>query len=249
MSVIAELSQGYRDLTIAATLHRLGDRTGTGQPWRAHSIAGVRYPYRLPNFTKEHDSLTLTQAAQQLGISPTVVKRGIAQGLFPARQVVPQAPWIIQRTALGAARRPSGGAGGTPGALPARSPPGPASVVGPGSPAGRSRACRSSPGGHTQPPAGGRRAVMAAMRLCRLQRQMLRWLMVDEQRTRGMSTRSHPALVAALPSAKGNISHSLRRLEMQGLIVRLRTPGGKTESVSLTAAGRQKALKLTGSDA
>ena len=90
---------------------------------------------------------------------------------------------------------------------------------------------------------------MAAMRLCRLQRQMLRWLMVDEQRTRGMSTRSHPALVAALPSAKGNSSHSLRSLETQGLIVMIRTPGGKAESVSLTAAGRQKALKLTGSDA
>jgi DNA-binding MarR family transcriptional regulator len=56
-----------------------------------------------------------------------------------------------------------------------------------------------------------------------------------------------PELVAALPSAKGNISHSLRRLETQGLIVMLRTPGGKTESVYLTAAGRQKALKLTGS--
>ena len=88
---------------------------------------------------------------------------------------------------------------------------------------------------------------MAALRLSRLQGQILRWLAADEQRTRGMITSSHPALVAALPSAKGNISHSLRRLETQGLIVMLRTPGGKTESVYLTAAGRQKALKLTGS--
>jgi DNA-binding MarR family transcriptional regulator len=52
--------------------------------------------------------------------------------------------------------------------------------------------------------------------------------------------------VAALPSAKGNISHSLRRLETQGLIVMIRTPGGKTESIYLTAAGRQKARKLAG---
>jgi hypothetical protein len=62
-----------------------------------------------------------------------------------------------------------------------------------------------------------------------------------------MITRSHPELGAALPRAKGNLRHSLRRLETQGVIVRLRTPGGKTESVYLTAAGRQKALKLTGS--
>ena len=88
---------------------------------------------------------------------------------------------------------------------------------------------------------------MAAVRLSRLQRQMLRWLAADEQRTRGMIARSHPELVAALPSAKGNMSHSLRRLETQGLIVMIRTPGGKTESVSLTAAGRQKASNRAGS--
>jgi DNA-binding PadR family transcriptional regulator len=64
-----------------------------------------------------------------------------------------------------------------------------------------------------------------------------------------MITSSHPELVAALPSAKGHISPSLRRLETQGVIVRLRTPGGKTESVYLTAAGRQKTSDLAGSDA
>ena len=78
MRVIAELSKVYRDLTIAATLTRLGERTGTGKPWRAHSVACVRSPYRLPNCTKGHDWLTRTQAAQQLGGSTTVVKRCIA---------------------------------------------------------------------------------------------------------------------------------------------------------------------------
>lgn len=83
---------------------------------------------------------------------------------------------------------------------------------------------------------------MAGGRLSRLQRRILRWLVADEQRTRGMISSSHPALVAALPSAQGNISHSLRRLETQGPVV-IRTPGGKTESVYLTPAGRQKALQ------
>ena len=87
---------------------------------------------------------------------------------------------------------------------------------------------------------------MAAVRLSRLQKHIVRWLAADEKRTRGMITSSHLELVAALPSAKGNSSHSLRRLEIQGLIVMTRTPGGKTESVSLTAAGRQKALTLAG---
>jgi excisionase family DNA binding protein len=44
--------------------------------------------------------VTLNQAAQQLGVSATVIKRLITQGTLPARQVVSQAPWIIQRTDL-----------------------------------------------------------------------------------------------------------------------------------------------------
>lgn len=95
MEVIRELSKVYRDQTIAATLHRLGYRTGTGTPWRAHSVASVRYQYRLPNFPKAHDWLTLAQAAAQPGVSATVMRRLIAQGMLPASQVVPSAPWII----------------------------------------------------------------------------------------------------------------------------------------------------------
>jgi DNA-binding MarR family transcriptional regulator len=88
---------------------------------------------------------------------------------------------------------------------------------------------------------------MAPVRLSPLQRRILRWLAADEKRTRGMITSSHPELVAAVPSAKGNISHSLRRLETQGLLAMTRTSGGKTASIYLTAAGRQKAHKLSGS--
>jgi hypothetical protein len=43
IEVIRELSTVCRDLTIAATLNRLGYRTGTGKTWRAHSVACVRY--------------------------------------------------------------------------------------------------------------------------------------------------------------------------------------------------------------
>jgi hypothetical protein len=87
---------------------------------------------------------------------------------------------------------------------------------------------------------------MAAVRLSRRQKQIVRWWAADAKRTRGMSTRSHPELVAALPSAKGHVSHRLRRLETQGVILMTRPPGGKTASVSLTAAGRQQARQLTG---
>jgi DNA invertase Pin-like site-specific DNA recombinase len=100
IEVIGELSKVCRDLTIAATLNRLGYRTGTGKTWRAHSVACVRYQYRLPNFAKGHDWLTLSQAARQVGVSAKVIKRLIGQGRLPARQVVPSAPWIIQKADL-----------------------------------------------------------------------------------------------------------------------------------------------------
>jgi len=65
IEVIQELSKVHRDQTIAATLNRLGYRTGTGRSWRAHSVACVRYQYRLENFDKGRDWLTLKQAARQ----------------------------------------------------------------------------------------------------------------------------------------------------------------------------------------
>jgi hypothetical protein len=53
---------------------------------------------------------------------------------------------------------------------------------------------------------------MAAVRLSRLQKRILQWLAADEQRTLRIITSSHPELVAAPSSAKGNLSHSLHRL-------------------------------------
>ena len=88
---------------------------------------------------------------------------------------------------------------------------------------------------------------MTARRLSHLQKQILSWLWRDEQRTRGMIASSHPELVAALPAAKGNISHSLRLLEARKWIVIGRTPGRKAESLYLTREGRQQAVTLAGS--
>jgi hypothetical protein len=47
-----------------------------------------------------------------------------------------------------------------------------------------------------------------------------------------------------MPSAKGNISHSRRLLETQGLIRIGRSPGGLAEYVTLTMTGRQKASQI-----
>lgn len=85
---------------------------------------------------------------------------------------------------------------------------------------------------------------MATQRVSRLQKQMLRWLLADQQRTRGVLASSHAELVKALRGDKGNISHSLHTLEARGWIVLGRTPGGRSESLYLTPAGLEKTSEI-----
>ena len=88
---------------------------------------------------------------------------------------------------------------------------------------------------------------MAARRLSRRHKQILHWLAVDHQRTRGMIRSSHQDLVRTLPGDKGNISHSLQTLEARGLLVIGRSPGGKAASLWLTPEGQKSASHLAGS--
>jgi DNA-binding MarR family transcriptional regulator len=58
---------------------------------------------------------------------------------------------------------------------------------------------------------------------------------------------SHQDLVRALSADKGNLSTSLQNLERQGLVTITRTPGGKAEALDLTAEGRDRLARTTGS--
>jgi DNA-binding MarR family transcriptional regulator len=88
---------------------------------------------------------------------------------------------------------------------------------------------------------------MAARRFSQLQKRLLAWLALDEQRTRGMISTSHQDLVGALQGDKGNISHSLRTLEARGLLVIVRSPGGKAEALYLTSEGQKWTRQFVGS--
>jgi DNA-binding MarR family transcriptional regulator len=87
---------------------------------------------------------------------------------------------------------------------------------------------------------------MAVARLSRLQKRLLGWVRREHQRTQGRTSSSHDELVRACSRDQGNISHSLRTLEVRGLLVIGRSPGGKAEFVFLTAAGHHQAAQLAG---
>lgn len=100
LDLIRELSKVCDDQAIAATLNRLGHRTGAGDTWRVHSVQNARYYYRLPNHQKTGQWLTVEQASKALGVSHTVVRRMIREDVLPATQVATRTPWIIDREAL-----------------------------------------------------------------------------------------------------------------------------------------------------
>lgn len=100
VDLITELSQICDDKTIAVVLNRLGYRTGQGHTWRAHAVANVRYGRRLPNYRHDGTWVALEAAARELGVSNTVIKNLIADGVLPATQVVTCAPWVITRVDL-----------------------------------------------------------------------------------------------------------------------------------------------------
>ncbi len=100
VELITELSKICDDRTIAIVLNRLGYRTGQGQTWRVHHVWNVRYGRHLPNYHHDGTWLPLEAAARELGVSNTVIKNLIADGVLPATQVVPCAPWVIARIDL-----------------------------------------------------------------------------------------------------------------------------------------------------
>jgi len=85
---------------------------------------------------------------------------------------------------------------------------------------------------------------MATWRCSRLQQRIVRWLLADHQRSRGMIVSSHEDLVKVLAVDKGNLSHSLWTLENRGWLMIGRSPGGKAQHLTLTAEGMRRAVEM-----
>jgi DNA invertase Pin-like site-specific DNA recombinase len=102
--VVRRMVGRWTNAEIAATLNRMGLRTGTGAAWneaRVHSVRN-RLKLRSSALEREHSrhTLTLSDAVERLGVSNTVVLRLIRQGLIVATQVVPGAPYEIESASL-----------------------------------------------------------------------------------------------------------------------------------------------------
>ena len=97
------LARRWPDAAIAASLNRMGLPTGHGKTWTAHRVNSVRsgngiHAYRSAEKTGEW--LTMSEAAAALGVTHHRIRRLIKDGVLPAEQVVPRAPYQIRAADL-----------------------------------------------------------------------------------------------------------------------------------------------------
>jgi hypothetical protein len=102
IEVLRQMAGKFSDQQIAATLNRLGLRTGVGNAWNVSRVHSARSYHQLPAFAQNDQprEVTLQVAAQRLNVSQSIVRRMIEEKILPARQVVVCAPWQIPADAL-----------------------------------------------------------------------------------------------------------------------------------------------------
>lgn len=97
IAILQRMAGRFTDDQIAATLNRLGYRTGHGNSWKRVRVQSARYQHGLPPFEpgSRPTTITIREAAKRLDVSPNFVRRLIQDDVLPARQVVTGAPWEI----------------------------------------------------------------------------------------------------------------------------------------------------------
>ena len=103
LAVISSMAARWPDEHIAASLNRMGMRTGQGKTWTAHRIGSLRRVHGIHAYLsaeKDGEWLTMRDAAAALGVSSHTIRRLIQTGVLPAAQVVPDAPYQIRSSDL-----------------------------------------------------------------------------------------------------------------------------------------------------
>jgi DNA invertase Pin-like site-specific DNA recombinase len=100
IDLLRVLARQMSDTAIAALLNRAGKSTGRGNSWTRSRVCSVRSQQGVAVYREgeraERGESTLEEAAQTLSISVSTVRRLVASGILPARQLCKGAPWIIR---------------------------------------------------------------------------------------------------------------------------------------------------------
>jgi len=99
LAVMRSMAGRWSDEHIAASLNRMGLPTGQGKTWtakRVGSVRRVRNIHAYQSAQKGGDWLTMSEAAEALGVTNHTIRRLIKANILPAVQVVPGAPFQIR---------------------------------------------------------------------------------------------------------------------------------------------------------
>jgi hypothetical protein len=102
VALVKELAKISPDGSIARVLNRLGYETGAGNKWTQSRVCSLRDHHRIACYdpSEERKWITMAEAAAELEVSPATVRKLIGRSLLPAQQVVPNAPWMIERSQM-----------------------------------------------------------------------------------------------------------------------------------------------------
>ena len=99
LAVMGRMAGHWSDADIAASLNRMGIRTGQGKTWTAHRVGSIRKVHGMHAYRsaeKDGDWLTMSEAAVKLDVTNHVIRRLINDQILPAEQVVRGAPYQIR---------------------------------------------------------------------------------------------------------------------------------------------------------
>jgi DNA invertase Pin-like site-specific DNA recombinase len=102
-SLIREMAGTWSDEHVAATLNRMGLRTGQGLSWNKRRVEAYRKTAGIAAYAPAANPaewVTMRDAAKHAGVSSHFVRQLIQRGVLPAKQVVPDAPWQIRLSDL-----------------------------------------------------------------------------------------------------------------------------------------------------
>jgi excisionase family DNA binding protein len=103
LAVMRSMATRWSDEDIAASLNRMGMPTGQGKTWIAHRVGSLRRVHGIHAYRSAEKNgawLTMSEAATTLGVSRHRIRRLIKDGIVPAEQAVPGAPYQIRASDL-----------------------------------------------------------------------------------------------------------------------------------------------------
>lgn len=103
VEVMRKLGGHWPDRELAVTLNRMRSKTTDGKAWTVASVRELRERLGIGEFDPvevKTETITIDATAHRLNICVGSVKRLIREGVLPATQLMPSAPWQIPVAAL-----------------------------------------------------------------------------------------------------------------------------------------------------